>query len=505
MTVLPQNLDYTDKDYDSIYTRLTLLTSSVFPDWSNDTVANFGNILKGLMSYVGDILSFYMDNQAAESRLTDARIRQNVLALAKMLGFDVPGASAATATVTLTLAAIPVNDVVISAGQLVRTKDVTNPVSFQILADVTIPGLSDPPQAMVDVENSTNYDEAFSSNTLADQSFLLAGVPYLDGSVIVTAANGAYTEVVNLLDSSAIDRDFYVTVDQNDRARVVFGDGVNGQIPAGTIVARYRVGGGVAGNVGANTIAVIPGTFTDILGNSAQVTVNNPLKASGGSDRMSVAEIKEQAPAALRVSDRVVSLEDYVIEAEQVPGVARALMLTADQAPGVPENRGFLYVVPDGGGYPTQTLKDAVYNAVSVTKQHTITFRLSVEDPLYKVVNIDATVFRKYGSTSNTVGGAIRTSLTKYFALTNSDGTKNTRIGFGFSELTANGDPSLEIPLLGTIITDIILSSTGVLKIGELPHHFMLNGEHSDLQLALFEFPTLGTVTLTDGDTGLPM
>ena len=60
MTVLPQNLDYTDKDYDSIYTRLTLLTSSVFPDWSNDTVANFGNILKGLMSYVGDILSFYM-------------------------------------------------------------------------------------------------------------------------------------------------------------------------------------------------------------------------------------------------------------------------------------------------------------------------------------------------------------------------------------------------------------------------------------------------------------
>jgi hypothetical protein len=505
MTVLPQNLDYTDKDYDSIYARLTLLTQSVFPDWSNDTVANFGNILKGLMSYVGDILSFYMDNQAAESRLTDARMRSNVLALAKMLGFSVPGAAAASATVTLTLADVPVNDVIIPAEQVVRTQDVTDPVTFQILTDVTIPGGTNPPQAMVDVENSTNYDEAFVSSNLADQSFFLAGIPYLDGSIILTAANGAYTEVDNLLDSSAIDRDFYIVVDQNDRARVVFGDGVNGQIPAGTIVARYKIGGGAAGNVDANTIKVIPGTFTDVLGSPVQVSVNNPLQASGGEDRMSVAQIKEQAPRSLRVSDRVVAREDYEIEAELVPGVARALMLTSDQAPGVAENRGFLYIVPDGGGLPTQTLKDAVYTAVSVTKKHTITFRLSVEDPVYKIVNVDATIFRRYGTIASIVGNAIRTTLDSYFALKNPDGTPNTKIGFGFADLKSDGSPSLEIPLLGPLIADIIKSSTGVLKIGDSPHHYMLNGEHEDLQLQLFEFPVLGTVTLTDGETGLPM
>lgn len=505
MTVLPKNLDYTDKDFDSLYARLNLLIASAFPDWSTTTVANFGNILKASFCFVGDVLGFYMDNQGNESRLINANVRQNVLALVKLTGFQVPGAAAATATVTLTLNAVPVNDVIIPAGQVVRTKDVTDPIAFQILDDVTIPAGTDPPQVMVDVENSANYDEAFSSNSLADQSFLLSGTPFLDGSLIVTAANGAYTEVRNFLDSSATDREYYVSVDSNDRARIVFGDGVNGQVPSGTIIARYKTGGGFSGNVDPNTINVIPGSFTDVLGNSVVVNVNNPLKASGGDNRMPIAVIKEVAPESTRVSDRVVGLEDYRIEAQGVPGVARALMLTADQAPGIPENRGFLYVIPEGGGIPTQTLKDAVYAAVSITKPHTITFRVSVEDPIYKLVNISATVFRYYGTVPATVGAEVRSALETFFALRNPDGTINTRIGFGFTDLTASGAPAREVPLLGKLIADVIISASGIRKIGELSNHFLLNGAHQDLALELFEFPILGSVTLIDGDTGLPM
>ena len=52
----------------------------------------------------------------------------------------------------------------------------------------------------------------------------------------------------------------------------------------------------------------------------------------------------------MKLTDRTVTLDDYELGAENVAGVARALMVTSDQVEGVAENRGFLYIVPDGGG-----------------------------------------------------------------------------------------------------------------------------------------------------------
>ena len=45
MALLPLNLDYTDKDFASLRTRLFALIASVFPDWTDREVSNFGNIL----------------------------------------------------------------------------------------------------------------------------------------------------------------------------------------------------------------------------------------------------------------------------------------------------------------------------------------------------------------------------------------------------------------------------------------------------------------------------
>ena len=89
MALLPTNIDYSDKDFDSIRTRLIALVKSVFPDWSDFSVASFGNILLEMYAFVGDVVTFYLDNQARESRLVTAVQRKNVIALARMLGGDV--------------------------------------------------------------------------------------------------------------------------------------------------------------------------------------------------------------------------------------------------------------------------------------------------------------------------------------------------------------------------------------------------------------------------------
>ena len=84
MATLPESVDYTDKDFDALRARLIALIKSVFPDWTDFDVASFGNLLVELYAYVGDVLTFYQDNLARESRLVTATQRKSVMALAKI-------------------------------------------------------------------------------------------------------------------------------------------------------------------------------------------------------------------------------------------------------------------------------------------------------------------------------------------------------------------------------------------------------------------------------------
>ena len=95
MALLAQATDYTDKDFDSLRLRLQNLVRSVFPDWTDFNVASFGNILVELFAFIGDLLAFYQDNQARESRIATATQRKNLIALTKLLGFRPAGARAA--------------------------------------------------------------------------------------------------------------------------------------------------------------------------------------------------------------------------------------------------------------------------------------------------------------------------------------------------------------------------------------------------------------------------
>ncbi len=44
--------------------RIITLIQSVFPDWSDFDTASFGNLLIEMYAFVGDVLTFYLDNLA---------------------------------------------------------------------------------------------------------------------------------------------------------------------------------------------------------------------------------------------------------------------------------------------------------------------------------------------------------------------------------------------------------------------------------------------------------
>ncbi len=498
MALVPTSLDYTDLDFDSLRVRLFALVRSVFPEWTDEQVSNFGNILVELFAHIGDVLGFYLDKHAAESRIVTATQRRSLIALCKLIGFRVEGAGAATADEVFAIALPVAGDVIIPAGTTLRTAEVAEPVQFQLLSEVTI--LAGATSAVGVVENSENAVEVFTATGLADQEVVLGSTPYLDESAVVTAANGVYTQVLDFLSSTSADRHFIVVVDQNDKARIRFGNGTLGAIPIGTITAAYKTGGGEDGNVAANAIKVIDGSWTDTLGNNVTLTATNPVKAAGGSSRMSNALVKARAPASVRAPVNSIAREDFVINAKRLGGVARALMLTSNEDPSVQENTGKLHVIPVGGGAPSGALKDLVKNQVTVVYPSPLTFVVDVVDPVYKTVNVECTVHLRAGFSGPTVKAAITAALALWFAISNEDGSENANVDFGANYIEADGDVAPALPW--SDIFNVIRDSAGVRKVSALSNGLLLNGERADLVLDPKEFPILGTVVIIDGDLG---
>ncbi len=490
-------IDATDKDFASIRERLYSLLRSVFPEWTDRNVANFGNLLVEMFSHVGDLLLFYQDNQAAEIFFKTAVLRRSLLALGKMLGFAPATATAATADVTLSISVPTAGDVIVPAGDFASTSEVVEPVRFQFLDTVTLPAGSTSVAAVV--EHSESAEDTYTSSNLPNQSTQLSRTPYLDNSVVLTDAIGAFTQVDNFLSSAPADRHFIVQVDQNDRATVGFGNGINGAIPVGAVAILYKVGGGALGNVPLGAINKLLAQYTDTLGNPVSLQVTNPARASGGAPRMSNEEIKERAPEQVRVNGRSIALEDYEINARRLAQVARVLFLTSDQDDSVPENTGILFLIPQGGGTASSELKALVLHQVTEVYPCPTTFTVLVQDVPYKTINVTVLLYRRQGYTQASVKTAVTAAVTAFFALKNEDGTTNTRVDFGAKLLNVDGAVSPSVAW--SDVFNEIRDAEGVRKL-DANAGLLLNGLREDVTLTPREFPVLGNLIVIDADTG---
>ncbi len=502
MAITPKSLDYSDRDFDSLLARLVNLSLSVFPAWTDDQRANFGNILRELFAHVGDVLAYYQDNQARESRIATAVLRKSLIALSKLIAYVPSGRTAAQTEETFVLAAVSAGTVTLPAGTNVLTVEVTDPIAYQLLEELVF----DPGETTktATVENSVSEEESFASSGLANQSFKLSTTPYVDGSAVVSDAIGAdWEEVVDFLSSDATDAHFVVGIDADEYATISFGNGVNGRVPAGTVTVASKTGGGAAGAVEAGKLTRLEGTFTDSLGAPAIISVTN-ADASSAEDRETEEQIRQNAPAANRVQGRAVAREDYEISAEQVAGVARAFHGTINEGVGVGENEGILFVVPVGGGVAGAPLLAEVaarFAAGGATPgTNTYVQGLQVRSAAYRVVDVSTTVYLRAGYSGAAVKANVIAALEALFAVQEEDGTRNEAIDFGYYYQDEDGAPTGELPW--SDVHDAVRDAAGVRKVDPGEAGLLLDGERDDVTIEPFEFPKLGTVVVIDGTTG---
>jgi hypothetical protein len=418
---LPQ-VDYTSRDYQSIKDDLIALIPTYAPNWTNRDPADFGITLIELFSYMGDLLSFYIDRSANEAYLDTASQRENVLKIAKLLAYS-PTESTAS-TVTLTFQNSTASPITVPTLTQVTTSTIASATTKQIIFEtntaVTVPakvGAINGTATVTATQGETVVNENVgTSNGTASQTFQLINFPVINDSISVSVNGVTYIYAQYLIDYNDFDAVFTTETDADGITYIVFGDNVSGRIPPNNSVvyATYRVGGGIEGNVATNTIKYILTNYVAGLSvNNQDILTSGDGAATGGSDPESTDSIRTNVSNSIRAVNRAVSISDYARLCVQVDGIAKASAMASVYSSVT------VYFAPfgDSGVENDNVTPSAVFNNLKLDVAEffvdkspantTITF----QPPSYVDVDviIDITVNPKYvqGQVKSDVGSAI--------------------------------------------------------------------------------------------------
>jgi hypothetical protein len=179
-------------------------------------------------------------------------------------------------------------------------------------------------------------------------TFTQAANPSGRASTLEVTANGIKWKEVPTLYQQKPSATVFATLNQAAATtKVLFGDG-NGQsgegarLPTGqnNILAKYRVGSGVATNVGAGSITTLVDRPLGVSG------VINPSPATGGQDPQFLTDVRANAPSSVLTLGRAVSIADYQNYAASFGGIAKASALWIPSGPA----RGVFLTVAGAGG-----------------------------------------------------------------------------------------------------------------------------------------------------------
>ncbi|MEO6672198.1 MAG: putative baseplate assembly protein [Ginsengibacter sp.] len=161
----------------------------------------------------------------------------------------------------------------------------------------------------------------------------------------------------DLLNSNHNDKHFAAEIEADGNTFLRFGNDTEGQRPApGTeFTATYRLGNGIAGNIGANSLAHLVSNDPGITGANDKIKkVWNPLAATGGTNPEDIELVRQKAPNAFRRQERAVTLADYEEVSKRCKlkiqrsaaslrwtGSWRTVFLTVDRIAGLPVGEDF--------------------------------------------------------------------------------------------------------------------------------------------------------------------
>ena len=97
------SIDYTSRDYAALKADIiSLINLNTGKNWDPSDNSDLGNVLVDAFAYMGDIMSYYIDRVANETRVDTAVKTDTLLGFASLYGFKPSGPTPAEVTLTFT-------------------------------------------------------------------------------------------------------------------------------------------------------------------------------------------------------------------------------------------------------------------------------------------------------------------------------------------------------------------------------------------------------------------
>ena len=438
---------FTDLDFDQIKTSIKsyLRANSDFTGFDFEG-SNF-SVLIDTLAYNTYITAFNSNMVVNESFLDSATLRENVVSLARNIGYVPRSRTAATANVTVT---VPFNTnypgtstASIQAGLICVgnqsdtsfTFSIPNNISASVIQTINPSTTGEDDKFLytatfsnIDIKEGVFLEKKFVVNGSLDQRFILdnEGVDTSTLKVYISQDSSElgveYSLIDNILNVNKNSEIYLLQEVQDERYELIFGDGLFGKkIPNGyTVTVRYIVTDGKEGNgigkantlsfsgkvINANGIVVSLGTDPTIITNEA---------AANGAEIESISSIRYYAPKTYSSQYRAVTPRDYEAIIKQIYADTESVSVVGGEEMNPPEfGNVIISIKPKNGFFVSDFNKSRI---LSQLKQHSVSgINQRIEDLKVLYVEIDSSVYfnENLVSTPDSLKAKVLNSLTTY-------------------------------------------------------------------------------------------
>jgi hypothetical protein len=431
-------VNFSNLDFDQIKTSLRdyLRSNSNFTDYDFEG-SNLSTILD-VLAYNTYITSYNANMVANEVFIDSATLRENIVALARNIGYVPRSRKASTATVsffvdTSNITPVP-SSLTLKKGPIAATSGSFGNQSFifSILDDITVP-VVDNIASFNDIKIyegvllTTNF--TYNSNN-PNQRFILPNSG-IDTDLIsvsvkdsITATTSAkYTLQDSVFDVNQSSRVYYLQEIEDERYELIFGDGVlfgkklenNNYIETNYIVSNGDSGNGVSQFSFSGRL-----TYTR---NSVDYTVTSGISllatgivSQGGENIESVESIKKYAPRIYASQNRALSANDYeaLIPSKIYPETESISVFGGEEL--VPPQYGkvFISIKPRNGDFLPSLIKENIKR--DLKKYAVAGIVPEILDLKYLYVEVDSKVYynTNLAPSSAYVSSLIQANANKY-------------------------------------------------------------------------------------------
>ena len=405
---------FTNLDFDQIRVQIKsyLRANSNFKDFDFEG-SNF-SVLIDTLAYNTYITAFNSNMIVNESFLDSATVRENVVSLARNIGYVPRSRSAAKANISFSFNTTSTSPTAtLSAGLVcVGTIENSNYV-FSIPNDIVttiVNGVATFDN--IDVFQGTFLRKQFVVDGSLDQRFLLDN-SFIDSSTIVVKVKGLsdtgtlgreYTLSDNILNVDSTSEIYLIQEARDERYELLFGDGYFGKkLENGAVIsATYIITDGKDGNGPTNFS--YSGRVVDDLGNpivpSNNITITTNSAAANGGDIESVDSIKYFAPRIYASQYRAVTARDYEAIIQSIYPNTESVAVVGGEELDPPEfGQVLISIKPKNGDYVSHCDKQNIQSKLKNYSLSGINQRIIDLKVLY--VEIDSAVYYNSSQVSN--------------------------------------------------------------------------------------------------------